>query len=313
MLATKERCIRRIRENWPIFQKRRHDRLSSEAWIGSAAEKVAESILEDLFTQVLDWQVGEMIPQVDYADLVLSRMGIKHLIIEVKRPGSLAWNEQAVAAALDQACRYAAEQKVRTVAVSDGHMFYAANIENGGLRDRIFVPLEHLEPQEALWWVSVDGIYRPNADPAIQSGLLPKVTSDKDETPLGDRLLHPKYKLPASCFGYVDDPNDVRTWKLPHRLIDGSVDLKRLPKAIQCILTNYRGAHVDGIPYTAIPDVLERLGRAAASVGKMPFQKAGTADVYVKLEAALNQVGRLTRVENHQELIKSKSEANRKQ
>ncbi len=65
--------------------------------------------------------------QVDRADIVLTDHGIKRLIVEVKRPGSLAWNRRAVEGALDQAARYASEQKVRSVAISDGVMLYAAD------------------------------------------------------------------------------------------------------------------------------------------------------------------------------------------
>ncbi len=52
------------------------------------------------------------------------------------------------------------------------------------------------------------------------------------------------YQLPASCFAYVGDPAHPGTWKLPYRLIDGSIDERRLPKAIQAILSNYRGVKV---------------------------------------------------------------------
>jgi hypothetical protein len=31
-----------------------------------------------------------------YADLLITRLGIKHLIIETKRRGALAWSERAV-------------------------------------------------------------------------------------------------------------------------------------------------------------------------------------------------------------------------
>jgi hypothetical protein len=74
--------------------------------------------------------------------MVLSKLGIKHLVVEVKRPGSLAWHRHAVEPALCQAMRYAAEQKVGAVAVSDGRMLYAADVVHGGLRNRLFVDLE---------------------------------------------------------------------------------------------------------------------------------------------------------------------------
>ena len=48
---------------------------------------------------VLDWSVRDLNNQVEYADLVLTRLGIKSLVIEVKRPGALAWNRRAVEAA----------------------------------------------------------------------------------------------------------------------------------------------------------------------------------------------------------------------
>ena len=59
-------------------------------------------------------------------------------------------------------------------------------------------------------------------------------------------LVHPKYKLPAPCFAYVPDASRPAMWKLPYRLVDGAVDPKRLPMAIQAILGNYRGTWVGG-------------------------------------------------------------------
>lgn len=64
----------------------------------------------------------------------------------VKRPGSLAWSRRAVECALDQAMRYASEQRVKAVAISDGLMLYAADVADGGLRDRIFVSLSESDP-----------------------------------------------------------------------------------------------------------------------------------------------------------------------
>ena len=54
---------------------------------------------------------------------------------------------------------------------------------------------------------------------------------------------------------------------------------------------------MSGIPETAIPDVLVRLGRTAAQLSKMPHQcGAGAAEVYRQLANALEQVERLTEV-----------------
>ena len=117
---------------WPAFAAQRSERLH-QGLFGAPVEKVAENILEDLFTKVLDWALADVDLQVGRADIVLSELGIKRLVLEVKRPGSLAWHRHAVDLALCQAMRYAASQKVGAVAVSDGQMLYAADVVHGGL------------------------------------------------------------------------------------------------------------------------------------------------------------------------------------
>lgn len=197
--------------------------------------------------------------------------------------------------------RYAGEQRVSSAAVSDGYMLYAADIQHGGLRDRIFVSLEDESPPEPLWWLSVHGIYRecelgPGAAPVI---LPDSPASDEGgSVPPGESLIHSKYKIPARCFAYVGDAANPSSWKLPFRLLDGSPDVRRLPKAIQAILSNYRGTKVGAIPESAIPDVLVRLARAAHGLGKMPGQSGSPAAIYVQLEEVLRQLNRLEEVVN---------------
>jgi hypothetical protein len=300
-LASYRSCVKSIACSWPTFLQKCSDRLKQQERHGIAAEKVAENILEDLFTTVLDWSLSDMNYQVGYADIVLTRLGIKYLLLEVKRPGALAWNRRAVEVALDQALRYASEQRVKCVGVSDGIMLYAADIEHGGLHDRVFVSLGAADPPEDLWWLSVHGIYRPRRDhqDAILR-LLPEELQERASAvePCGEMLLHPKYKIPARCFAYVGRADDPATWKLPYRLADGSVDIKRLPKAIQAILSNYRGAKVSSIPEVDIPDTLVRLGQAATCLGKMPHQSGEPALVYQQLADVLEQLGRLGEVQD---------------
>ena len=164
-LASYQRCVARVTGAWPAFVAQRSERLR-QGLFGTPVEKVAENILEDLFTKVLDWDLGDVDLQVGRADIVLSELGIKRLVLEVKRPGSLAWHRHAVESALCQAMRYAAEQKVGSVAVSDGQLLYAADIAHGGLKDRLFVALDSPEPPLELWWLSVHGIYRACPTPA---------------------------------------------------------------------------------------------------------------------------------------------------
>lgn len=295
-LASHRRCTERIRNAWPDFLSKRLQRLEQQQRFGEACEKVAENILEDLFTSVLDWPLTDFNNQLEHADIVLTDHGIKRLIVEVKRPGSLAWNRRAVESALDQASRYASEQKVKTVAVSDGVMLYAANIADGARVDRVFVPLCEAEPPCDLWWLSVQGIWR-QAQPGDRAHLrlLPEEPVDLSTAPEGpypcEGLLHPKYRLPAQCFAYVGDYAKPGSWKLPYLLANGTVDAKRLPKAVQAILSNYRGAKVSGIPEPSIAAVLDRLAQAARHAGHMPPEARNPAPIYMQLAEALEQLG----------------------
>ena len=89
-------------------------------------------------------------------------------------------------------------------------------------------------------------------------------------------------------FGYVGAANDTHTWKLPYLLADGiTPDAKRLPTAIQCILSNYRGAVVD-IREADVGDVLVRLGTAAV-LRKMPCQKSSAAAAHREAHQFLEQ------------------------
>jgi len=293
-LASYQHCKQHIQAAWPMFLQKRLQRLEQQNRHGGiASEKVAENIVEDLFTEVLDWGLADLNNQVKYADIVLTRGGIKYLLLEIKRPGALAWNQNAVERALAQAVGYATEQHVICVAISDGVMLYAANLKHGGLEDRIFVSLSNPIPPLDLWWLSVHGIYRPCsiARNSKTSLLSQEVTPANSQDELNQELLHPKYKLPASCFAYVPNPTQPGVWKLPYRLIDGNIDEKRLPKAIQCIISNYRGAKVSGIPEADIPAILKRLARGAESVERMPHQRADTAAIYQQLADVLEQLG----------------------
>lgn len=293
-LALYQRFVERLTREWPGFLARRSERLAPHPIIGEAAEKVTESILEDLFTQVLDWPLSCFNPQIQRADIVLSELGFKRLIIEAKRPASLAWHRSAVDRAMEQVLGYASAQKVQCVAVSDGHMLFAADLIEDGRRDRIFVSLGNSAPPAELWWLSRGAIYRPRDIPSgTLLRLLPeRPVIDVATDPEGESgaFVHPKYKLPACCFAYVGDHSKTATWKLPYLLADGTVDAKRLPKAIQSILTNYRGVKVSKIPEGAIPSVLDRLARAAAQAGHMPPEAPNPAPVYRQLALALEQL-----------------------
>jgi hypothetical protein len=284
-LAAHRHCCERIAGRWGSFREAREDRLRH----GGETEKVAEAILEDLLTDVLDWSKGDITYQVDFADIVLSKNLTKYLVIEVKRPGTLWPGRQALEDALQQARRYADEQRVTRVAASDARFIYAADIEHSILKDRARIDLDQSDPPLCLWWLSVHGIYRPCEEEVAWP------VFEMPTAPPPDRSasvpLHPKYKLPAICFAYVGDANDPRTWKLPYRTAERTTDQRRLPKAIQALLSNYRGEKVGGIPETALPKVLQVLARAAAAEGRMPPQASNPAPVYRDLAIVLEQQG----------------------
>lgn len=295
-LASFRRCTEHIRTVWSGFLRKREQRLEQQRRLGEASEKVAENILEDLFTSVLDWSLSDFNNQVEHADIVLTDHGIKRLIIEVKRPHSLAWSRRAVEKALAQVVRYADEQRVKAVAISDSLMLYAANIADGGLKDRVFLSLSEEEPPCDLWWLSVQGIWREReCIDGAQIRLLPEEPVEQEpaiDAPLeSERVLHPKYRLPAQCLAYVCDHSRSRSWKLPYLLADGTIDAKRLPTAVQAILSNYRGAKVSGIPEDAIPAVHARLAKAARQAGHMPPVACNPAPIYRQLAQALEQFG----------------------
>lgn len=290
-LASYRRCTERVAAAWPAFRAARDDRLRHRG----ESEKVAEAITEDLFTQVLDWTKGDLLYQVGYADIVVSHHLVKYLVIEVKRPGTLFPGRRALESALAQARRYAGEQRICSVAATDGRFFYAADISGGGLIDRAVVDLSRVDPSADLWNLSVHGIYRPPACTPGSVEILAQTPLDALEEE-GTTLLHPKYKLPATCFAYVPDASRPTTWKLPYLLADGTVDTQRLPKAIQAILRNYRGTKVTGIPEADMGAVLMRLARAASREGRMPPQSPSPADIYKDLAHVLDQHGLLGQI-----------------
>jgi hypothetical protein len=303
-LASYRHCREQIGDSWERFQGRRRQRLEQRERFGRVAERVTENILEDLFTAVLDWPLADVNLQVGYADMLLTRLGVKQLIIEAKRPGALADNPRAAEQALQQACGYAREQKVHNVAVSDGRVIYAAEVleagkdGTGGLHPRCFAMLDREDPSESadeLFWISRHGIYRP-ARQRPQGTALPEnwenAFGGAGILTVSEELLHPKYQLPSRCFAYVGDAEDPRSWHLPFLHTDGEVDGRRLPKAVQSILTNYRGTTLTSVPEAKIPDVLVMLACAATSAGKMPSQCESAAAAYVQLAEALEQMGR---------------------
>ncbi|MHB1950022.1 MAG: hypothetical protein ACYCQK_00955 [Acidiferrobacteraceae bacterium] len=293
-LATYRNCVTRCEAHWQEFLAQRRSMFAQAEQFGRNPEKVAENVLACLFTSVLDWRTEDLNWQVGYADLVVTRNAMKYLLVEAKHPGSFSRTGKALEHAVSQAWTYADRQCVKRIAVSDGTLLHVDDIENGGLRPRVRVWLNASHPPgDALWWISVNGIER-DCERRPDAGFPPGETQETTVAPMAipadPTLRHSKYKIPARCFAYVGDASHPSTWKLPYLLEDGSPDPHRLPKAIQALITNYRGVKVGGIPAAAIPDVCRRLTQAATLAGKMPAPGVPGAPVYRRLGDLLAQL-----------------------
>ena len=65
-LAAHRKCIERGQLNWLAFTARRKARLKQLERQGGGAEKIAENILEDLLTNVLDWPLEDINYQIKH-------------------------------------------------------------------------------------------------------------------------------------------------------------------------------------------------------------------------------------------------------
>ena len=87
-LANYHACVTRLHAAWPTFLKTRDDRLRH----GDESEKVAEAIIEDMLTGVLDWGKGDLVYQIEYADIVLSQnlQNYQQLVLVLEQNDRLA-------------------------------------------------------------------------------------------------------------------------------------------------------------------------------------------------------------------------------
>ncbi len=282
LLSSRRRIIDSGSENWSEFLERRRERLIQMKRPRGGAEKVSECIIEDLLTNVLDWSLSDINYQMCNCDVILTKTGIKHLLIETKYPGQFS-SESEIEKAFSQAFAYAKKNNIKKVAISDGRRLFLTELclKTNHKTGWIDISLDSPRFPEELWYFSVHGIYRsiPGDVPVPSHSIV------DDNT-----VLHHKYKLPSWCFAYVGDNCDTKTWKLPYLREDGSVDSTRLPKAISAVISNYRGERVKEIPEVAISNVLRKLEGAARKAGKMPDQDPRAAPTYVGFADVLLQM-----------------------
>ena len=294
--AKYKRFIDDINSNWSSFVKKRNDLLIQQKRYGKISEKATLKILNVLFTEILDWDIKDINDEVDYADIVITKLGIKRIIIEAKRPYGISWNEFQIEKHIDQANRYASEQKVNIIAISDGKYLLVFNVDEGSRDPRILIDLESDEPNCDLYYISVNGVdKKKNTNVNWENIKNPKLIKNIEKE-IDSELINKTYKLPSRCFAYVGDPNKPSTWKLPYLSLDGSVNIKRLPGAVECVVTNFRGLQIKTIPEENINEVLIKLAKASKSVGKLNPNNPKMANCYKQLYKAIDQIGALDKI-----------------
>ncbi len=295
--AKYKKFIERLNTNWSLFIQKRKALLSQQERFGKAPEKITENIIFHLFTEVLDWDIKDINYQIDYADIEITKLGVKRILIEAKRPGGISWNMKQIEKHIAQALRYAYKQKVSIIGISDGNKLYMLNVKGGLTEPRIFISLDEDLPHEDLYYISVNGVDKEKNINIDFKNSKKEVLGKYDSTDTNsDELLNKQYKLPARCFAYVGDPNNPYTWKLPYLSLDGSVNVARLPGAIGCVVTNFRGLQVKTIPEKEIPQVIIKLAKATKSVGKLNPDNPKMANCYKQLYNAVDQMGGLDKI-----------------
>jgi hypothetical protein len=154
----RHRFVEEMRGRWPGFLARRHEHLQAYASGRTPSRRTTENILRDLLTTVLDWSAHQVRLQ-DSGSLLLSRLGAKYLVVEIKEPGSLD-GPGKVSRALWPAVRQAESLKARRVAVTDGDLFDAHDLDATGMSPRVRLHLSDPAPPDDLWWLSTRGIPR---------------------------------------------------------------------------------------------------------------------------------------------------------
>jgi len=214
-------------------------------------------------------------------------LGIRRLLIETKRPGALS-APRAVEAAYLQAQGYAETLRLGMAAVSHGAHLLAADLAPGGRRTRGEADVSLEEVDQNLSWLSPDGCLSEPVPFPHPAACAPAPGQEPGESYDALGLLHPKYQLRVTCFAYVGSVTHPSTWYFPYLDAKGEIDHSQLPKAIQAVLTDYRGAHVSSITEEAVP-LGSPAARRGAPAGRMPPECLEPAAVYLQLAQALLQ------------------------
>ncbi len=251
----------RIVEAWPGFRERRRRMLDAR----NCGRVLHERDMEELFRSIAEGPLGYGIEnlgaQQDYADYALIDRGLKLAIVEVKALGLLnGGSEPNLVPVLLQAARYAHRHRTPYLMAFDGEILALGRLDEGNsIHCNLIVELDRDEPPEPLFYFTQYGLFHGSASVLFSTSFAPSLDDALCKT-------HHSIPLPYSCFAYVGDLRNKKTWKMPYRNADGSADTKRLGHAVNYLLSpgGYRGqkAEEDAVPVAATTLVALRLARA---------------------------------------------------
>ncbi len=232
-------------------------------------ERDVEDIFQSLAEGPLGYAVEQLSTQRDYADYALIDRGLKLAIVELKTFRHFAAQDAwpRIEQAMKQAARYADRHRTPNIMAFDGErlIFGKSEPAAGAINVYLDLSVDAPEPHEDLFYLTHYGIFRHPS----------RVLYGFPYSPAQDEELYKKHHgelLHHSCFAYVGDIRNKKTWIAPYRNPDGSVDTKRLGHAVNFLLSpgGYRGqkASSERIPEAATPLVALKLARAYKEIGK---------------------------------------------
>ncbi len=260
-LATRQH----IEDNWIKFQQYREGTKSHAVRGRSLNESDVRAVLERLLTDVLGYEPEQIDREPDFADFLILYRGMKLIVIETKDWGVFD-NEKALENALKQAANYADRHKVKRIFVFDGEKVIQALRSELSIKVVANANISGEPPFNDLFYFTQYGLEKTPQTATLTINYSGEST---EEIPY---KTHHGIRLPYTCFAYIGDLRDKKTWKMPYRNEDGSVDTGRIDKAVNFLLkkSGYRGitATNESVPETAQPDVARKLAIAYQELGQ---------------------------------------------
>lgn len=233
-------------------------------------------MLERLLSDVLGYEPDQIDREPDHADFLLLYRGVKLMVIETK-DWDVFHKQEALDAALLQACTYAKRHRVQYIAAFDGVRLVLGERAGNEIRLKIELCIDEDEPHENLFFFSHYGLSKLPKDVMRALPISPNEVAAVDMN-LSEYKTHHGVKLHYSCFAYIGDLRAKSTWKMPYRNEDGSVDTRRIDKAVNYLFSpgGYRGATAreSSVPQAAQPEVARKLAIAYQEIGKWEADSA---------------------------------------